>query len=232
MFPYLIKITKISERWEQKQSVVCLVSQCRDVNPCVIQGGCVSALRHTQSLILNKSYVKWWCWVRMSNEILVITKLVRNLLERLGLWWRISLFVNSEPDFWTLFESLCVALLGNKLKSAPYLIITSWKASENWDHCSVLTDIWYLVIWKAIKTRWNIVRCPQIEISWNVLPFFWGDLLTSHALGKNYEMVRRKNIQSHKVLRSLAKPAAWHTMFKCTIDNPDKRFSLPTCWRL
>lgn len=121
-----------------------------------------------------------------------ITRLINNLLEGLGLQWRTNFFVNSKPYFWFLFQKFCVASLRNKFKRVPFLIITSWEASKNWDHHNFLIDIWYLVIWKTIKTRWNIVTCPEIEISWNMLPFLWGDLPTSQALGKNYKKFRRK----------------------------------------
>lgn len=92
-------------------------------------------------------------------------------------------------------------------------MMMSWKASENWDHHSFLINIWYLVIWKAIETRWNIVTCPKIEISWNVLPFFWGDLLTSQALEKDHKQIRRKIFKT-TVWRSLIKPPPWHLVFK------------------
>ena len=128
---------------------------------------------------------------RMSNDIPILQN-IKDLLEGLWLQWRTGLFVNQEPYFWILFPKLCIALLGHKFKSVPYLMMMSWKASENWDYHSFLIDIWYLVIWKAIKTRWNIVTCPKIEISWNVLPFFWGDLLTSQALEKDHKRIRRK----------------------------------------
>ena len=107
--------------------------------------------------------------------------------EGLGLQGRISLFVNSEPYFWILFQKLCIALLRNKSERAPNLIIMSRKASENGDHHSLTIDIWYLVTWKAIETRWNIVTRPKIEVSRSMLPFFRGDLPTSQALGKNQE---------------------------------------------
>ena len=112
--------------------------------------------------------------------------LIKNLLEGLGLWWRTDLSVHPEPYFWIFFffQKLCIASLGDKFKSLPYFIVTSWKASENWNHHGLPIDIGYLVIWKAIETRWNIVTGPKIEISWNLLPFFWGDLLESQALEK------------------------------------------------
>ena len=116
-----------------------------------------------------------------------ITKRIKNLLKGLGLQGRISLFVNSEPYFWILFQKLCIALLRNKSERAPNLIIMSRKASENGDHHSLTIDIWYLVTWKAIETRWNIVTRPKIEVSRSMLPFFRGDLPTSQALGKNQE---------------------------------------------
>lgn len=161
-----------------------------------------------------------------------ITKLIKNLLEGLELQWRTSLFINSNPSFGILFENLCTALLGNKLESAPYLIIMSWKASENWDHHSFLIEIWYLVIGKAIKTRWNIVTCPKIEISWNVLPFFWGDLPTSHALWKNYKKIRT-NIFKVTQFWGLS----WNQLHdilcgNAHCDNRFQRYPLPTCRKL
>lgn len=121
-----------------------------------------------------------------------ITKLIHNLLEGLGLQWRTNLFVNSKPYFWSLFQKLCITFPRNKFKRLPYLIIMSWEASENWEHHNFSIDIWYLVIWKAVKTRRNMVTRPEIEISWSMLPFLWGDLPPSQALGKNYKKIMRK----------------------------------------
>lgn len=135
---------------------------------------------------LNRPYGTWECWVKCPVST-SITKRIKNLLKGLGLQGRISLFVNSEPYFWILFQKLCIALLRNKSERAPNLIIMSRKASENGDHHSLTIDIRYLVTWKAIETRWNIVTRPKIEVSRSMLPFFRGDLPTSQALGKNQE---------------------------------------------
>lgn len=154
-----------------------------------------------------------------------ITKLIKNLLEGLGLLWRVGLCVNRKLLIWLFFlffQKLCIVLFVNKLEGTPFFIITSREASESCDYPGFLMYIGCLVIWKAIKMRWDEVTGPEIEISRNVLPFIWGDLLASQALG------RRDKIRGemHKVTQFWG--FQWNQLTTCMyIRQPLWK---PTCW--
>lgn len=111
-----------------------------------------------------------------------VTNFIKNLLGGLRLLWRDILCVIRKLLIWLVFQKLCVALVGNKLEGTPFFIVASREASESWDDHGFLMDIWCSVIWKAIKMGWDEVAGPEIEISRNMLPFLWWDLLPSQAL--------------------------------------------------
>lgn len=142
-----------------------------------------------------------------------ITNLIKNLLEGLGILWRGSLSVNRKLLIWKLFKTL----IGNTREGTPFFIVRSREASESWDYHGFLLYIWHLVIWKAIKTGWDEVTGPEIEISRKVLPFLWGDLLASQALGRKNKI----RGEMHKVKQFWG--CQWNQQMTCICLNAYRR---------